>query len=268
MGGWLHGEPIAVAGSGCLPQPTSAETCCHQVPPQQVFSHASLPPPPSMLCALCCGADQAESMVHDLSLQHCTNIIWAYASISWSTPTLMPTLVAGESGLWGGWGGRVGAGLCGAARCGWPGFGCSEADRLAGWLAGWLGFRRLAYSLPTVLPPTPALPPPIPLSHCCRGQGAPAGDAVQPAAAVQPAVVAGHRAAVRPTGLGPMHRAGAVQTQCGPQLCVACWLHPACLPSCPPPPSSSPAAASPALPCPACSWGRLRCRTERCRLRR
>ena len=41
-------------------------------------------------------------MVHDLSLQHCTNIIWAYASISWSTPTLMPALVAGESGLWGG----------------------------------------------------------------------------------------------------------------------------------------------------------------------
>ena len=38
-------------------------------------------------------------MVHDLSLQHCTNIIWAYASISWSTPTLMPTLVAGERGV-------------------------------------------------------------------------------------------------------------------------------------------------------------------------
>lgn len=53
-------------------------------------------PPPS---------DRAEAMAGELSLQHVTNIIWAYASLKWSTPGLMTALVAGvrRVGLIAGW---------------------------------------------------------------------------------------------------------------------------------------------------------------------
>lgn len=39
--------------------------------------------------------DRAEAMAGELSLQHVTNIIWAYSSLKWSTPSLMTVLVAG-----------------------------------------------------------------------------------------------------------------------------------------------------------------------------
>lgn len=31
----------------------------------------------------------------DLNLQHCTILIWSYCRLKWSTPTLIPALVAG-----------------------------------------------------------------------------------------------------------------------------------------------------------------------------
>lgn len=45
----------------------------------------------------------AQSVAHlpDLSLQHLTNIIWSFASIKWTTPDLMPKLIAGEAPSWG-----------------------------------------------------------------------------------------------------------------------------------------------------------------------
>ncbi len=34
-------------------------------------------------------------LVQELSLQHLTNIVWAFASLHWTVPGLMPALVAG-----------------------------------------------------------------------------------------------------------------------------------------------------------------------------
>ncbi|KAI3429562.1 hypothetical protein D9Q98_005650 [Chlorella vulgaris] len=37
---------------------------------------------------------RAEALVKDLNLQHCTILIWSYCRLKWSTPTLIPALVA------------------------------------------------------------------------------------------------------------------------------------------------------------------------------
>lgn len=40
-------------------------------------------------------AERAEALVGELSLQHCTNLLWAFATLKCSTPSLLRTLIDG-----------------------------------------------------------------------------------------------------------------------------------------------------------------------------
>lgn len=84
-------------------------------------------------------------MLPELSLHHVTNLVWAFASLKWATPTLMPALVAGQCRAGRGWG------LADRVQC-------ACAPRCAPGCGGRLAYPRAPPALPHLCPPSAPLP--------------------------------------------------------------------------------------------------------------